>query len=136
MKPHYAELRMLAVALLLACTTGADAELGSGDSPEFSLDTRLVNPSIDDSAAFDLNLTRVSRAWADSAWFVVRARPAGDCDEDGDVDLTDFLCFRDCFHGPDHWPPKACDVVDFDLDGDVDVLDFHAFVQHFTGPAD
>lgn len=43
-----------------------------------------------------------------------------DCEEDGDLDAFDFLCFQARFAAGDLW-------ADFELDGDLDVFDFLAF---------
>ncbi len=60
---------------------------------------------------------------------VSAARP-GDADEDGDVDLDDFVILKTAFgmHGPDL-------SADFDDDGDVDLDDFVILKSHF-GAAD
>jgi subtilisin family serine protease len=57
----------------------------------------------------------------------------GDFDDDGDVDLTDFLTFENCFSGPGSSPPGGCDAADLDFDGDVDLADFAVFQRAFTG---
>lgn len=57
----------------------------------------------------------------------------GDFDDDGDVDLTDFLTFENCFAGPGTSPPGGCDAADLDFDGDVDLSDFAVFQRAFTG---
>ncbi|MCK4660121.1 MAG: hypothetical protein KAV82_11420 [Phycisphaerae bacterium] len=61
-------------------------------------------------------------------------RPA-DFDGDGDADLSDFACLRDCLTGPCGDPPcdpplyhdPCCRLADFDDDGDLDLADFAAF---------
>ena len=59
----------------------------------------------------------------------------GDCDGDGDIDLSDFFTFQTCFTGPDGGPVgQECECVDFDDDDDVDLQDFLAFQTSFTGP--
>jgi len=57
----------------------------------------------------------------------------GDLDADGDVDLTDFARFSNCFTGSDVPAETGCAVADLDQDGDVDLLDFTVFQRHFTG---
>ena len=61
----------------------------------------------------------------------------GDFDEDGDVDLTDYMLFADCLTGPEEGIPRSeCtifDQADFDEDGYVDLDDFAAFQEAFTG---
>jgi hypothetical protein len=57
----------------------------------------------------------------------------GDCDCDGDVDLTDFDVFIDCMAGPDNGLGANCACCDLDGDADVDIADFAAFQQDFTG---
>ncbi len=65
---------------------------------------------------------------------IVTART--DIDVDGDVDLTDFYYFNNCFNGPNKPPAlSACDRADFDEDGDVDLNDFDTgFQPCFNGP--
>ena len=60
----------------------------------------------------------------------------GDCDDDGDVDLYDFLSFQACYSGPDQQftPGDPCLCGDFDGDLDVDLTDFFGFQSVFTGP--
>ena len=58
----------------------------------------------------------------------------GDCDDDGDVDLQDFLAFQTCYTGPGGPVDPGCECVDFDGDDDVDLQDFLAFQTAYTGP--
>ena len=62
--------------------------------------------------------------------------PFGDADDDGDVDLIDFLLFTDCLTGPEAGPVvSTCCMFDAEPDGDVDLDDFAAFQIAFTqGP--
>lgn len=68
----------------------------------------------------------------------------GDLDEDGDVDLADYLVLFDCFAGPGEPISDACcsrnrrrdpcdSPADFDEDGDVDLNDILIFQAAFTG---
>jgi hypothetical protein len=60
----------------------------------------------------------------------------GDFDGDGDVDLSDFAIFAQCFAGADNPPAAGCPGgvdADLDGDGDVDLSDFSVFAQNFTG---
>ncbi len=56
----------------------------------------------------------------------------GDCDGDGDVDLTDYAdCFAPCLAGPETAIDESCTIADLDGDGDVDLRDFALFGQLF-----
>jgi hypothetical protein len=66
----------------------------------------------------------------------------GDFDEDGDVDLDDYLVFANCMAGPDAVPSPTQPYVtaqgcrhafDLDVDDDVDLADFAGFQMEFTG---
>lgn len=60
----------------------------------------------------------------------------GDFDSDGDVDLSDFAVFGQCFGGAFNPPAVGCPAgadADCDDDGDVDLSDFALFGQNFTG---
>jgi len=64
----------------------------------------------------------------------------GDFDDDGVVDLLDFLKFASCFTGPCGDPPcypplyeGCCTIGDFEDDGDVDLADFATFQLVFEG---
>lgn len=60
----------------------------------------------------------------------------GDFDGDGDVDVSDFGAFGQCFGGAFNPPALACPMgvdADLDDDGDVDTGDFALFSQNFTG---
>jgi hypothetical protein len=66
---------------------------------------------------------------------VLRMEPSSDFDQDGDVDLADFLHFQGCFNGPNRPALGAdCDGADLDSDNDVDLADFLAFQGCFNGP--
>jgi hypothetical protein len=59
----------------------------------------------------------------------------GDFDDDGDVDLSDFSYFQECFDnsadGEMDWP---CAPGDFDGCGKIDVADYEAFARFLDGP--
>ncbi len=58
----------------------------------------------------------------------------GDCDGDGDVDLSNYAGFPDCATGPDDGPPAAeCACYDVNRDDAVDMLDFADIQIGFTG---
>ena len=61
----------------------------------------------------------------------------GDCDEDGDLDITDFTnCFMPCFEllGPDiDATAIGCAAMDVDSDNDVDFRDYAWIQMVFTG---
>lgn len=66
---------------------------------------------------------------------LVASRGAPDADGDGDVDVTDFQAFLNCFNGPQRPPAQDdCEASDFDSDGDVDLTDFTVFLACFSGP--
>jgi len=54
-------------------------------------------------------------------------RKWGDWNEDGAVDLLDYVSFFDCMQGPDVDVPLLCAVFDWDQDGDVDLQDAARF---------
>jgi hypothetical protein len=59
----------------------------------------------------------------------------GDADGDGDVDLSDYAAFLDCYNGPGAAPAQAdCDALDFDADGDVDLSDYGEILGCYNGP--
>ncbi len=57
----------------------------------------------------------------------------GDADDDGDVDLADYLALRACVGPPGRAPGFACFAFDLDLDGDVDLSDVVTFQTFVTG---
>jgi len=68
--------------------------------------------------------------------YVVFGRDTGDSadfDDDGDVDLNDFITFQLCFVGSNNPRAPGCARPDLDRDGDVDLADFLIFQQNFTG---
>jgi hypothetical protein len=61
--------------------------------------------------------------------------PPSDFDDDGDVDLSDYGTFLDCYNGPGKPPASSgCETPDFDDDGDVDLGDYAAFLDCYNGP--
>jgi hypothetical protein len=61
-------------------------------------------------------------------WGLPEVELPGDYDENGVVDLADFVYFPECMTGPDAGPPTTeCEVFDSDTDEDVDLVDFAAF---------
>lgn len=57
----------------------------------------------------------------------------GDLNDDGTVDLHDFVLWQVCFDG---WPVEsACEDGDFDGDGSIDLDDFAEFTTSLTGPS-
>ncbi len=61
------------------------------------------------------------------------AASPGDMDNDGDVDLTDYDAFLDCFTGPGGAVSPGCEPADTDKDQDSDLIDFGVFQDLFTG---
>lgn len=58
-----------------------------------------------------------------------------DLDQDGDVDVADFLSFQSCFNGPNRPAKASCAAeADVDADADVDIEDFLRFQPCFNGP--
>ena len=64
-------------------------------------------------------------------WFEVLL---SDCNEDGVVNLSDYVTFEGCLSGPAGGPvPVGCDCYDFNGDGVVTLLDFAAMQVMFNG---
>ncbi len=61
--------------------------------------------------------------------------PLGDCEEDGDVDLSqDYEQFKTCLTGPNGIEPGGqCRCFDVNRDGAVDMFDFAEIQTTFTG---
>jgi hypothetical protein len=60
---------------------------------------------------------------------------AGDCNADGNVDLTDYATMKDCLSGPPvSVESAACTCFDLDGTGTVDLLDFAAFQVVWSYP--
>jgi hypothetical protein len=55
----------------------------------------------------------------------------GDCDQDGDVDMTDFNSFADCLTGPEASVDPECECFDLNADGCVALDDFAMFQVSF-----
>jgi hypothetical protein len=66
--------------------------------------------------------------------------PPQDADGDGDVDLSDYGDFLNCYNGPENsWPnlpgnDVICPCMDSDHDADVDLTDYGAFLDCYNGP--
>ena len=57
-----------------------------------------------------------------------------DYDGDEDVDLADFMVFKDCFQRDDVISPEVpCAIGDIDQDGDADDVDANFFMQAYDG---
>jgi len=63
-------------------------------------------------------------------WFEVIA---GDCNEDGVVNLFDYDTFEACITGPGGGLPPGCACFDFDGDGDITLNDFATVQDMFNG---
>lgn len=57
----------------------------------------------------------------------------GDADEDGDVDLADYIAMLDCLAGSDEPLAAGCESFDLDGDNDADLADLLVFQAVFTG---
>jgi hypothetical protein len=55
----------------------------------------------------------------------------GDCDGDGDLDLTDWACLADCLTGPGATLSYGCATFDADGDMELDLVDAAAFQAAF-----
>jgi hypothetical protein len=59
----------------------------------------------------------------------------GDGQEDGDVDLADYMEFIACMSGPTSGPLEVgCEQYDLDRNGRIDLGDLARFQDVFTGP--
>jgi CSLREA domain-containing protein len=74
--------------------------------------------------------------YTDGESYTIGAGPAADLDNDGDVDLTDYDQFSQCFSGAGMPPAAGCPAgvdADLDDDGDVDMRDYSDLAAAFTG---
>jgi hypothetical protein len=60
--------------------------------------------------------------------------PFGDCDGDGDIDLSDFACMQMCFERS-LAEVESCAAMDRNGDAFIELIDFAAFGLRVTGPA-
>jgi hypothetical protein len=67
---------------------------------------------------------------------IVCHTPPQDTDGDGDVDLSDYGNFLDCYNGPNkpYGPGDGCECLDVEKDGDVDLADYGEFLDCYNGP--
>ena len=57
----------------------------------------------------------------------------GDFNDDGDVNLSDYVVFQLCFTGPDGGPLSTdCELGDFDCDADIDLGEIAGFQTVFA----
>jgi hypothetical protein len=100
----------------------------TGGNFELSATIGQADAGVMAGGGFDL----VGGFWGATA---ATASPApGDCDADGDVDLTDYTDLEACLNGPAESSPAVCDCADLDGDGDADLADFAEFQLEFTRP--
>ena len=59
--------------------------------------------------------------------------PAGDCEDDGDVDLLDYAGFESCLTGPNGNVASECRCYDINGSGSVDLADFALAQLTHTG---
>lgn len=59
--------------------------------------------------------------------------PLGDCEDDGDVDLSDHNQFTACITGPDAATSDACRCFDVNRSNTVDLVDFAIVQTTYTG---
>ena len=55
----------------------------------------------------------------------------GDLDNNGIVNLDDYVIWQNCLEGPGIIVPPACAIADCDADQDVDLSDFAIFAESF-----
>jgi len=67
-------------------------------------------------------------------WALGPLKSSADLDNDGDVDLGDFLSFSACVSGSNRPPMPGCASRDLDRDGDVDAADFNLLQSCYNGP--
>ncbi len=102
---------------------GGGTSAGGG----FELSGTIGQP--DASAA---NMTGDIFALTGGFWAGAGVGPAGDCDNDGDVDLDDYVDFANCLAGPAGGTDPVCECFDLDGDGDVTLADFAEFQAAWT----
>ncbi len=59
--------------------------------------------------------------------------PLGDCEDDGDVDLSDHDLFTSCITGPNAATSDGCRCFDVNLSNTVDLVDFAIAQTTYTG---
>lgn len=66
---------------------------------------------------------------------LVLQTPPGDCNQDGLVDLADYVDINACLGGPAApWPAPHCNCFDSDGDDDVDLKDVRRFQGGYSYP--
>jgi uncharacterized protein (TIGR03790 family) len=111
--------------------------------------------AIPDNEFLFVNMLNLRMRWAEAAYASLpalswqhvvlgdplgRLRLLGDLDDDGDVDLADYIVFAQCVNGPNATvPPAGCtatqfDDADLDADQDVDEADFAMFQRVLEAP--
>lgn len=103
------------------------------------------DPSADGSTLW-FTSNRSGGVGGPDTWRVSITAGPGDFDEDGDIDLSDYLFLIQCLGGPGVTPdPNGCckplsrrgacvSPADLDGDGDVDLSDAIMLMSAFTGP--
>ncbi len=88
---------------------------------------------IRDNASANNGGAGIGVVYADGHYVFLPHVPA-DYDDDGDVDLEDFVRFQACFSGPNNAAGSpGCGAADIDADADVDLEDFLRFTHCFNG---
>jgi hypothetical protein len=79
------------------------------------------------SAGFGNAASNAAFSRGTAVYFTTLSAP-GDCDGDGDVDLSDYDGFQPCMTGPNGGSGgSGCACFDFDADGDTDLSDYAVF---------
>jgi hypothetical protein len=134
----------VAWGIMVADAGGAreiDPALGAA-APQQTFAARAAFLFIGDQVFHKLSITGYEIARRAAYWAMNQPIPTspwmayGDFNEDGDVDLEDFLHFQTCFNGPNrpYSFENGCTDADIDGDGDVDLVDFLDFQACFNGP--